>query len=229
MTKASTLNSRNFSMDLGSFRIGRIFPSTKSSNNKATNYKVEFKVKRFILLLLLFAFLVSGTANAQTLSFTEITVGPAVSGWNLISNCQWVDYDNDGDLDIFFGGASNLGLYRNDGNDIFVKVEPFFAANSSHFVWGDYDHDEDLDLFVDNMVFTNNGDGTFTGSLIQQLKDKTIYALELGDIDNDGDLDLGCILSDKNSTGIFAKILYTTTMVLFPSLFLKFLLHTIRT
>ncbi len=94
----------------------------------------------------------------------------------------WVDYDNDGDLDLFL--TINNGrhmLLQNDGNFNFTDVsveaglwlgnELFYGAS-----FGDYDRDGFLDLYVcvytfaagpepgqsENRLYHNNGDGTFT-------------------------------------------------------------------
>jgi hypothetical protein len=93
----------------------------------------------------------------------------------------WVDYDNDGDLDLYLskcrlgvtdpldGRRLNL-LFQNDGNGNFVDVaeaagvQPLGQSWSSDF--SDIDNDGDLDLFVINhdiesTLYENLGDGTF--------------------------------------------------------------------
>lgn len=69
-----------------------------------------------------------------------------------------VDYDNDGDLDLFFhdhkpGGTSDQArkLYRNDGNWTFTDVttaQGLAAVNQGSYdsPWGDLDLDGDMDL-----------------------------------------------------------------------------------
>jgi hypothetical protein len=121
---------------------------------------------------------------------------------------NWIDIDNDGDLDLFrtnWGGGNTANrpnnLYRNDSGT-YVRittgdiVTDAFVSMAS--VWGDYDNDGDLDCFVTNdfvafnNVYSNNGDGTFTKVLAgdASFQSGSHYGATAGDYDNDGDLDL---------------------------------------
>lgn len=90
------------------------------------------------------------------------------------------DYDNDGDLDIYFvqGGdlvtakADNPGnkLFRNRGDGTFEDVTESARVGDRGYgmgcACGDFDRDGDIDLYVTNVgpnvLYANNGDGTFT-------------------------------------------------------------------
>ncbi|GIX07012.1 MAG: hypothetical protein KatS3mg115_1415 [Candidatus Poribacteria bacterium] len=75
-------------------------------------------------------------------------------------NVHLVDFDNDGDLDVFLtGGFSGpipqLFLYRNDGEDPSNPGQPLLTAISTALPvlaavadWADYDNDGDMDLFM---------------------------------------------------------------------------------
>ncbi|MBN2326519.1 MAG: CRTAC1 family protein [Candidatus Omnitrophica bacterium] len=121
------------------------------------------------------------------------------------------DYDNDGDLDMYFVNASYFDLrpdqekptdrfYRNDGNWKFTDVTHESGLGSTE--WGigcaaaDYDNDGDLDLYVtnwgSNLLYRNNGDGTFTDAAKEAGVQSGNWGAScaFGDIDLDGDLDL---------------------------------------
>ena len=109
-------------------------------------------------------------------TFTKITEGDIVNNGGQSNGSSWVDYDNDGDLDLFVtNGGLVLNnhenfLYNNNGDETFTKntdeaiVIPvqvwYWSVGSS---WGDYDNDGDIDLFVsndngrDNYLYANNG------------------------------------------------------------------------
>ena len=92
-------------------------------------------------------------AQAQT-TFTKITTGPVVTDAADGQGCAWVDFDDDGDLDLYIScnrtGASLL--YRNDGNGVFTKITtgPIVNAGvgSVGASWADLDNDGLIDLFV---------------------------------------------------------------------------------
>jgi hypothetical protein len=90
----------------------------------------------------------------------------------------FIDYDNDGWLDIFLlsstrlegsPGATNR-LYRNNRNGTFTDVTEKAGLHrigwASSVAVGDYNNDGFDDLFVtywgQNILYRNNGDGTFT-------------------------------------------------------------------
>ena len=120
------------------------------------------------------------------------------------------DYDNDGDIDIYFLNGRPLqanrsptgnALYRNEGNFQFTNVTPTAGVGDlGHGLGvavGDYDNDGYADLYLNNfgpnVLYRNNGDGTFTNvtqSAGVANGDKVGAGASFLDIDRDGYLDL---------------------------------------
>lgn len=139
-------------------------------------------------------------------SFTKLSGGPLLTAGSKTMSSSWGDYDNDGDLDVFLANdQANDGLYRNDGNETFVKItdDPVSTSGGNSFSsqWADVDNDGDLDLFVTNsfwggpwknFLFFNNGNGTFTKDITElpAIDEGWSYGCAFGDMDGDGDLDL---------------------------------------
>jgi len=113
----------------------------------------------------------------------------------------WADYDNDGDPDLYVCNGKENRLYRNLGDSRFKDVAADIGVNFPHHTenaaWGDYDNDGDLDLYIvntnnePNVLYQNNGNGTFQDATTTPLNDTGYgFAAAWGDYDNDGDLDL---------------------------------------
>ncbi|MAE65330.1 MAG: hypothetical protein CMJ18_13745 [Phycisphaeraceae bacterium] len=73
------------------------------------------------------------------------------------------DYDNDGDLDLFFTtvyGGNHPRLYRNDGDwqfrDVTEEAGLTGLGATYQAAWADYDDDGDLDLLTSARLFRNN-------------------------------------------------------------------------
>jgi len=119
------------------------------------------------------------------------------------------DFDKDGDLDIYTtngpGQANSLlaNQFAQTGLVTFVDVAASAGVALSEFdgsgvCYGDIDNDGDHDLLVlstgaQNTLFENNGDGTFSDITAAALPDSTgkySTSCSMGDIDNDGLLDI---------------------------------------
>jgi len=128
------------------------------------------------------------------------------------------DYNNDGNLDIFFANGADINtlrkdsakysnrLFENDGHGHFTDVtEKAGLAGTGYDVGvaiGDYDNDGYEDIFVAgvyrNTLYHNNGDGTFTDVTAKAGLNKPdvqygpLWAVAAAwvDVNNDGLLDL---------------------------------------
>ena len=134
------------------------------------------------------------------------------------SGCAWLDYDNDGWLDLYLlsgryldgitnhsepdalhGQAANA-LYRNNGNGTFTDVTRLAGVPGTGFAMGvtagDYDNDGFVDLYVTNYnsatLYRNTGKGTFEDLTQKAGVDNPRWGVGavFFDYDRDGFLDL---------------------------------------
>lgn len=149
--------------------------------------------KMLAAVLLLFGGILSASAQ-----FTEVNAGFTGLSFGKVT---FVDYDNDGDLDVLITGyLTNFStgftmLYRNDGGGVFTPVATSLPnLGYSATAWADYDHDGDLDLVIEgeipgsgntmSRVYRNDGGGSFA-------QVGTMGGVEFGsaawaDLNNDG-------------------------------------------
>lgn len=126
------------------------------------------------------------------------------------SGLAWLDYDRDGFLDLYFVNGADLtrgepspgnALFRNQGNGTFRDVtrEAGVAGTGAYGMGvavGDYDNDGFQDLYVTyygpNLLYRNNGDGTFRDVTARADVAGGSWSSSAGffDYDRDGDLDL---------------------------------------
>jgi hypothetical protein len=138
-------------------------------------------------------------------TFTQITNDPIVNDILHSSGGSWGDYNNDGYMDLFVsGGVIGSGvdrLFRNNGNGTFTKITGDPIVTYNHWAggssWGDFNNDGYLDMFDGgydgiNLLFVNNGNGTFTRIDTGIIVTDGNYKEGAGwcDYDNDGSLDL---------------------------------------
>lgn len=161
-------------------------------------------------------------------TFTDVTAESGVGLKTFTYSASFVDYDNDGDLDIYcanYGvGAKNI-LFKNNGDGTFIDVTDLAGVGDKSWswmgIWSDIDNDGDVDLYVvngrypagePNRLYVNNGDGTFFENSKEAGVADPNWGLgaSFADIDNDGDQDLfvsnyvgGNNLYINNGSGIF--------------------------
>ncbi len=122
------------------------------------------------------------------------------------SGAAWLDYDNDGDWDLYLvngAGGENItnALYENDGDGTFTvrrsDAGVLDKGEGMAVSVADYDNDGYTDIFVTNfggfVLYKNDGDGTFTdvtSKAFDKVDDIWYGGSAWGDFDHDGDLDL---------------------------------------
>lgn len=127
------------------------------------------------------------------------------------SGAAFLDYDQDGDIDLYVVNGADLpganisppptnALYRNDGTGVFDDVT--LAAGVGHRGYGvgcavaDYDNDGHPDIYVTNyganVLYHNDGGGTFTdvAPLAGVADERWGTSCAFLDVDRDGFLDL---------------------------------------
>ena len=157
-------------------------------------------------------------------TFTKVSQGAPVADSDYHIGFVVGDYDNDGHLDLaetsgaFAPTAGQVTLYHNNGDGTFTMADNGSISDiGGHFgavVWGDFDNDGFLDLFAgdhgaaddngaNNLLFHNNGDGSFT-SITSGMEVSDIgvaYCIAWQDYDGDGLPDL-LVLNNNGSPSV---------------------------
>lgn len=166
--------------------------------------------------------------------FSEVTLNVSSLIYQT-KQVNWVDFDNDGDKDLFVTSDTNGNrLFRNTGDLNFEDITGNSGLITTNIYsygasWGDYNNDGFLDVFISNRdpststttpnyLYRNNGDATFTdvseAAGIDRLKHLS-FCSAFFDFNNDGWQDI-YIANDKfnqenllyknNGDGTFTEI-----------------------
>jgi len=143
--------------------------------------------------------------------FREVTRKAGLVDEGASDEALWWDYNRDGHLDLY---VSNVGdpetrnrLYRNNREGGFSDVTEEAGLNialdqnrggsNAGMAAGDFNSDGWPDLFIvvsgfPNRLFLNDGKGTFVDASTHELSPPSRFnnGFAVGDIDNDGDLDI---------------------------------------
>ncbi|MBA3962947.1 MAG: CRTAC1 family protein [Chthoniobacterales bacterium] len=163
-----------------------------------------------------------------TFTYTAFAAGLEI-GRNYGECGFWVDYNNDGKLDLFVKSqstnmeASVNVLYKNNGNGTFAKVagaaglEMAIGGTTAGSIvsFADYDNDGFMDVVMGGndapaALYHNNRDGTFsevttTAGLVSRVN---ANGLAWGDYNNDGLLDLYISRGKQSGMGDLGNTLY---------------------
>ncbi|WP_181938006.1 MULTISPECIES: VCBS repeat-containing protein [unclassified Arenibacter] len=157
--------------------------------------------------------------NNGDLTFTESAEKYHLNDSNRTTEANFFDFDRDGDFDVFLinqpknssflaplndekkiGPAQNYRLMENIDNHFFEMPN---NGGVSNFGYGlsssiaDFNNDGWQDIYVANdylgpdFFYINNGDGTFTNKIYENIKHTSYFSMgtDMGDINNDGWLD----------------------------------------
>ena len=137
--------------------------------------------------------------------------GPTnVTGGEGLGGAAWLDYDKDGDLDLFVsnGKGGKNAMFRNNGTGAFTNVAAAAGVDSalgtSGVLAADFNNDGHTDLFLTGeghvmkavaspfVLYKNNGNGTFSNvtATSGMVSPPTALMAATADINNDGYLDI---------------------------------------
>ncbi len=155
---------------------------------------------------------------------------PACNGGGCWTNhLRMTDIDGDDDLDViavnyddFFAGANDpepLAVFINDGTGSFTNQSAStvgdFAGNVRQIAVGDVDGDGDRDIYVPDgiggphVLFINDGGGVFVDEADARLPMGNFPragATRMGDLDDDGDLDIIAADGYANNPATFGHV-----------------------
>lgn len=156
-------------------------------------------------------------------SFDSVTF-PGVVNAMETKTVLWIDFDNDGDKDLFAGSFSaSSKLFRNDGNLNFTDITVSAGISTAIWrttaaAWSDYNKDGWLDLYLcnysgwggnfwyPNILYKNNGNGTFSNvtqsaGVMDTIKQP--LAVSFFDYNNDGWEDLYIANDRRNGNSMY--------------------------
>ena len=157
-------------------------------------------------------------------TFTDVTEAAGILSFRPTQTATWLDYNNDGHLDLFIGNESGKTIYpcelfQNMGDGTFREVAKAVGiADPGHtkaVASGDFDGDGKIDLFLSrygqpNRLFRNLGPSPGGDQSLwhfEEVAEKAGVEAPLKsfpawffDYDNDGHLDL--FVSDYSNTGL---------------------------
>lgn len=167
------------------------------------------------------------------MTLTDVTSASGLPMLNIFTfGASWGDYNKDGYLDVFLSNRDvneqipNY-LYKNNGDGTFTDVSEAAGIGTGSYIsfcsaFFDYNNDGWQDIYVSNdkvitqnLLYHNNGDGTFTELGASTGTNLAIDAMSttIGDYNNDGWFDIyvtnspeGNILLKNNADGTFTDV-----------------------
>lgn len=147
------------------------------------------------------------------------SIAPLISNGFESKNPLWVDYDNDGDKDLFLTVNGNHNkLFQNDGAMNFTDVSfsagiPLTSGPAYGACFGDINNDGWLDLYIchrdfgggNNYLLLSKGDGTFTDISVSSgtgIANPLSFCAAFFDYNDDGYQDLYIAMDKVNIANV---------------------------
>ena len=164
--------------------------------------------------------------------FVQVDVGSDLADSLIADGALWLDYDQDGYLDLYvsnriagpsFAWPFANRLLRNNGDETFSDqtaiagldgvFEPVRGGASGGMAAADFNNDGWPDLYLGvhshpNRLFLNDGQGRFVDATTGEIGDEgEAFSVAIGDIDNDGNLDIFQASGGTNEEGFRSLML----------------------
>lgn len=145
-------------------------------------------------------------------TFTNVSVASNMADSVQTWSSAWNDFNNDGFMDGIIGISSTTDgghkFMKNNGDGTFSNITAgsgwdIFNHQSIEYVSYDFNNDGWADVFTDGKIMFNNGDNTFSPTLVP------MNVGAVGDLNNDGFLDVqngSNIYFNSGNTNNWAKI-----------------------
>ncbi|MFK8005592.1 MAG: T9SS type A sorting domain-containing protein [Saprospiraceae bacterium] len=141
----------------------------------------------------------------------ETTISNFYNFNGVINAFEFFDFDNDGDDDLLISSDPIHRLLENVNDDFVFNqdiVDLNYDIGIEHLPF-DLDNDNDLDLIIKSrgyIQFSYNENGVFSSPKLAMYSPTiSSYSLAAGDIDQDGDIDLGYVPSNNITNFTLAK------------------------
>lgn len=157
-------------------------------------------------------------SNCQV--FTEYTAIEIPNALGYAAS-QWCDYDNDGDLDLFYSGLDKnynaiTNTLQNNGDNTFTKIDLGFEnLGVGSISWSDFNNDGLLDVLLtgqnesgeyQTILYKQNSDTTFVSVFDSVFVGVAASAADWADFNNDGYADL--LISGQGAETTYVFELY---------------------
>ena len=173
-----------------------------------SNFKSNIMKTMKTILLAISLALFTLQATGQSFTRSQVYDSLTLTGQN--NKVKLIDYDGDGDDDVFSydGTSDNRILVFENNNGVFDSSFVFYEADSTilSITLIDFENDGDMDIVVSEggffLKFENTGNGNYIQSNLGTFSPSLSRQTQSADIDNDGISDL---VSSSNSNLIWVK------------------------